>query len=144
MHLTKTSPGSLYVKKSTLPGAGKGLFTKLFIRKGTIITEYKGKITSWEDADHDDGKNAYIYYVNKYRVIDASKNKQWLARYANDAKGLKQVKGLLNNSTYIIDENEKVFIKAFKNIPAGSEILVSYGKKYWEVINKYRKEGIKF
>lgn len=123
-----------------LPGAGKGLFSKVLIKKGTIIIEYRGKITSWEDANHDDGKNAYIYYVNKYHVIDAGKNIKWPARYANDARGIKQIKGLTNNSTYIVDENDKVFIKAFKNIPAGAEILVGYGKRYWEVIKKYMAE----
>ena len=131
----KLSEKKLFVKKSTFPNAGKGLFTKEFIPRGTKIIEYKGKITTWNNADHDDGKNAYIYYVNKDHVIDASKQKKHLARYANDAKGLKKIKDVNNNSTYIT-EDEKVFIKAMKNISPGEEILVGYGKKYWDVIKK--------
>ena len=61
----------LRIKRSTLPGAGKGLFTTKFIPKGTRIVEYKGKITSWKDADTQDGGNGYIYYVKRYHVIDA-------------------------------------------------------------------------
>lgn len=61
----------LYVKKSTLPNAGKGLFTKVFIPKGTRIVEYKGKITTWKEVEDEDGKNAYIFYVKRYHVIDA-------------------------------------------------------------------------
>jgi len=131
------SSKKLLVKKSTLPNSGKGLFTKIDIQKGEKIIEYKGKITTWNDADHDDGKNPYIYYVNKTHVIDAKNTKNFLARYANDANGQKKIKGLLNNSTYSI-QDKKVFIKAIKNISAGSEILVGYGDEYWETRKKYK------
>jgi uncharacterized protein len=130
-----TPKKQLVVKRSLIPNAGKGLFTKTFIPKGQVITEYKGKISTWEDADHDDGKNLYIYYVSKNHVIDAMKYKSSLARYANDANGFKKTRGNANNSTYII-ENDRVFIKAIKNIEPGAEILVSYGKKYWDTLLK--------
>ncbi len=58
------------VKDSTLPGAGKGLFAKESIPKGSRIVEYKGKITTWKDVDNSDGNNGYIYYVKKSHVID--------------------------------------------------------------------------
>jgi len=123
----------LVVKRSHIPASGKGLFTKTFIPKGTKIVEYKGKISTWKEVDHDEGKNGYIYYVNRNHVIDASSYKKALARYANDAKGLKRVKGINNNSIYKHD-NMRVFIESSKDIPANSEILVEYGKEYWEVI----------
>ena len=66
----------LVIKKSTLPGAGKGLFTKKLIPKGTRIVEYKGKITTWKEVDHLDGLNAYIFYINRNHVIDGSKHKK--------------------------------------------------------------------
>jgi hypothetical protein len=123
----------LVVKKSTIPMSGKGLFTKVFIPKNTRIVEYKGRITTWKDVDHNDGKNGYIYYINRNYVIDASPNKKALARYANDAAGLKRVKGVSNNSVYRQD-NMRVYIESTKDIPANSEILVRYGKEYWDVI----------
>ena len=43
------------VKKSILPGAGKGLFAKEMIPKGTRIVEYKGEITTWKEVDHNEG-----------------------------------------------------------------------------------------
>ena len=76
-----------------------------------------------------------IYYVNSKYVIDA-KNNNLPARYANDARGMTKLKGLTNNSEYI-EEGKKVFIKARKNIPAGTEILVGYGKEYWDVIKEH-------
>lgn len=35
----------LFVKKSNIPGAGKGLFPGQFITKGTVISEYQERIT---------------------------------------------------------------------------------------------------
>lgn len=131
----------LVVKNSKIPGAGKGLFTNKMIMKGTRIVEYKGKISKWKDADHKEGLNAYIYYVNKNHVIDASSDKS-LARYANDAKGSKRIEALTNNCKYVQD-NLKVFIEAKKDIPAHTEILVGYGKQYWDIITKNLKESLK-
>ncbi len=122
----------LYVKKSTIPGAGKGLFTKKPIPKGTRITEYKGKITEWKEVKNDDD-NPYIFYITRNHVISAQKHLKVLARYANDARGITRIKGITNNAEFVT-EKKQAFIKAIKDIPAGSEILVGYGKEYWDVI----------
>ncbi|HWB91041.1 MAG TPA: SET domain-containing protein [Puia sp.] len=123
----------LIIKRSTLKGAGKGLFTTKDIAKGKKIVEYKGKITKWKDVDDQGGLNGYIYYVNRNHVIDASDATDALARYANDAKGFARVNGITNNCTYRI-EGLRVFIYSIKNIPAGSELFVGYGKEYWDII----------
>lgn len=130
---------NLLVKTSTLPNAGKGLFTKVFIPKGTYIIEYTGKVSTWKDVDHEDGMNGYIYYLNRNHVINASKTPKALARYANDARGLSNIKGVLNNAVYE-EENKKVYIKAVKDIEAGQEIFVRYGKEYWDVIKENYKD----
>jgi len=123
----------LYVKKSTLPNAGKGLFTKKFIPKGTRIVEYKGKTRTWKEVQADEDESPYIYYVKRNFVIDALNDKKALARYANDARGLERVKDINNNAEYA-EEGTRVFIEAAKDIPAGGEILVGYGPEYWQVI----------
>src|SRR5688572_9130980 len=117
----------LFVKNSTLPNSGKGLFTKKFIPKGTRIVEYKGRVSSWKDVKDEDGKNGYIFYVTRNHVIDALPYPSALARYANDARGLSRIKGLTNNCDYITD-GLKPYIESKKDIPAGSEIFVDYGK----------------
>ena len=121
----------LVVKNSTLPGSGKGLFTKKMIPKGTRIVEYKGRITNWKEMKYA-WENGYIYNVNNNHVIDALPYKKALARYANDAQGLSRVKGITNNCVYVND-GLKVYITSTKDIPAGAEILVRYGKDYWDV-----------
>ena len=130
----------LHVKKSTIPGAGKGLFTKKFIPKGSRIAEYKGKISTWKDVDHHDGLNAYIYYINRYHVIDSSKHKNNLARYANDAKGSENGVKLMNNCYFVIDKC-RVFLESKRDIPPKSELLVGYGKEYWDIIRHNLKEA---
>jgi SET domain-containing protein len=129
----------LYVKRSTIPGAGKGLFTKIDIEKGTRIVEYKGRRTTWKEAGNDP-TNFYLYTINKNNVIDARKTLSALARYANDAKGLTRVKGITNNAVYVND-GLKAFIEASKNIPAGSEIFVDYTQDYWKVLKQNLKEA---
>jgi SET domain-containing protein len=127
----------LVVKRSRIPGAGKGLFTKKPIPKRTRIVEYKGKMTTWKDVDIDEGRNGYIYYINRNHVIDAKPYIKTLGRYANDANGMVKVKGLANNSRYVADLGTmKVYIESVKDIPAGDEILVQYGKEYWDVIKR--------
>jgi uncharacterized protein len=118
-----------------LKGAGKGLFTTMDIPRGTKIVEYRGKVTSWKEVDSQQGLNGYIYYINRYHVIDARPEKEAVARYANDARGIVRTEGINNNCTYII-EGLKVYIKSMRHIPAGSELLVGYGKEYWQIIRE--------
>jgi uncharacterized protein len=122
----------LVVKESTIPGSGKGLFTTKFIPKGTRIVEYKGRITTWKEVKND-SHNGYIYTINSKHVIDALPTLKALARYANDARGLVKIKGITNNCTYVND-GLNAFIESIKDIPAGGEILVAYGKEYWDVM----------
>ena len=125
----------LFVKKSTIPNAGKGLFTKKFIPKGVHVVEYKGKISTWKEVKHEDGKNGYIFYVNRNHVINGLPDKKAKARYANDARGLTRIKGLTNNCEYAV-KGIKAYIESKKDIPAGSEIFVDYGTDYWKVIRE--------
>lgn len=137
--MTKFLDKHLEVKKSTIENAGLGLFTKIDIAKGTTIIEYKGKVTTWEDADKMHGDNPYLFCVNKNHTIDGSKDPKSLAKYVNDAKGLTQIKGLKNNCEYVIYEKNRVFIDAKRDIPAGSELFVGYGKDYWKTIKRNLK-----
>ena len=123
----------LLVKRSMLPGAGKGLFTKKFIPKGTRIVEYKGRISSWRDMSGSGHTSRYIFYVKRDHVIDAGPYKKAIGRFANDAGGLIRRKGL-NNNSYYEQDGLRIFITAQKDIEAGSEILVGYGKEYWDAM----------
>ena len=125
---------ALYVKKSTLPGAGKGLFTKEFIPKGSRITEYKGKVMTWKEVESmADDRNGYVFFFNSKYCIDAWKTKKGVAHYCNDANGITRIEGVKNNTEYVT-EKKRCFIEATRDIPKGSEILVGYGGEYWQAI----------
>lgn len=126
---------ALKVKRSRLPGAGKGLFTTKPIKKDTKIIEYRGEIIGWKDYNErvkrqEDG---YLFYFNRNKCVDAYHTPQYKARYANDAAGIVRIKGLRNNSHYeIIDD--KCFIVAARDIKAGEEIFCDYTRDYWKCI----------
>jgi SET domain-containing protein len=127
----------LYTDDSTIPNTGTGLFTAEDINKGELIVEYTGEITTWDEVKHD-ASNAYIYFVNEDYVINAKNTPGVIARYANDAHGLTRVKGKFNNSKFA-NVDGKIFIKATRHIKAGEEILVDYGKDYWETVRKNKE-----
>ena len=120
----------LFIQPSTLPGAGMGLFTSIDIPRGTLIIEYLGTVTTWNDIKHEID-NPYLCYVNRNHVINGAPHPEHLARYANDAAGPVRLEGTRNNSFFEVD-GSRVFIKATRRIPAGTEIFVNYGKEYWE------------
>lgn len=134
----------LAIKKSTLPGAGKGLFTLKDIKKDQIVCEYEGERITWKQAieRNDENKGGYVYYINKNNCIDAFEFKATFGRYANDAAGVGRIEGFRNNTTYDVVKN-KVFLRATRNLAAGSEIFVSYGRAYWNVMREEMAEAAK-
>lgn len=124
---------NLYVRKSKLPGAGKGLFTKVLIPRGTRIVEYRGTVMTWKEVEKmPDERNGYVFFFTYKYVIDAWKHKG-LAHFANDAKGIERVPGIRNNSEYVT-EGKRCYIEATRDILPYSEVLVAYGAEYWQVI----------
>ena len=123
------------VKRSKIPKAGKGLFTKRDIKKGERVIEYLGEIITDKECERRAEKDqfGYVFYISKQKCIDAHHTPEFLARYANDAKGFTKVKGINNNACYEVSKN-RGWVIAEKNIKAGSEILVSYGAEYWRDI----------
>jgi SET domain-containing protein len=127
----------LQIKKSKLPQAGKGLFTKIDIPKGIRVVEYKGKLRRWKEVKHLDGYNGYLMYISRDAVIDAQPAINTFCRYANDANGFGKIPGLKNNCEYV-SEGTKCYIESLRPIKKGEEILVSYGKDFWKLQRKIR------
>ncbi len=127
----------LYIKKSALPNAGKGLFTKIAILKSERIIEYKGRLERWADVKHEDGYNEYLLQVTARKAIDAKNYPKALARYVNDANGRIKVEGIKNNCEFVSD-GTRCYIEAKRNINRYEEILVGYGRAYWVLNRKIR------
>ena len=134
---------ALIVKRSRLPGSGKGLFTTKKIKKDAKVIEYRGEIINWKEYEKRvaEDKDGYLFYISRNRCIDAYPTPQYKARYANDAMGLSRVKGLKNNCTYQIF-GDQCYIVADRDIKAGEEILVDYTKEYWDCIRYNIRTGL--
>lgn len=140
MLLLQSSIMALIIKKSKLPGAGKGLFTTKAIRKEAKIIEYRGEIIGYKEYRRRARKEQdhYLFYLRKELCIDSLYTPQYKARYANDAAGITRLKGVKNNSDFIIFD-DKCFIVSSRDIKAGEEIFVNYTKPYWDCMRKRMK-----
>jgi uncharacterized protein len=132
---------ALIIKKSRLPSAGKGLYTTKAIRKESKIIEYRGEIIGYKEYRRRARReeDQYLFYLRRNRCIDAMHTTQYKARYANDAAGITRLKGLRNNSDYVI-YGSKCFIVASRDIKAGEEIFVNYTRSYWDSMRKRLKK----
>lgn len=138
----------LIVKESTIPGAGKGLFTESDIPKGELVVEYTGDVMTMKEVRERYGEEIqtapYLYFISYQKCIDAMYTPDSLARYANDAEGFVIIEGLKNNAEFT-NVRGVPFIISTKKIKAGSEILVSYGGDYWKIKKQQlaEEQGIK-
>lgn len=134
---------ALVIKKSKLPGAGKGLFTTKAIRKDAKVIEYRGEIIGYKEYRRRARKEQdhYLFYLRRELCIDSLYTPQYKARYANDAAGITRLKGIRNNSDFIIYD-DKCFIVSSRDIKAGEEIFVNYTKPYWDCMRKRMKRKV--
>ena len=139
----------LYLKKSLIPGAGKGLFVKKTFKRGDIVCEYEGEFLPWSVCEKraEEGYEGYVFFINNKRCVDAYFTPEAMGRYANDAKGIGRVEGLRNNAQYEIkvrNGEKRVFIVATRTIHPDGEVLVDYGSDYWKNLEKtkhlYKKQ----
>lgn len=123
---------NLEVKESKIKGAGKGLFTKVHIKKGQLISRFTGELIENEKVEDLNSNEKFLYLIEwdeKYTLNVEHSN--CFAKYANDAEGIKKTKMFSNNSEMCWKKND-LFLRAIKDIKEGDEIYVSYGKQYWE------------
>lgn len=126
----------LYVKDSQIPNSGKGLFTSIDIEKNEIISKFIGEILSDYESDirSNSGDDDYFMNLPSGKILDC-KLTDCFAKYANDSEVMPS--GFKNNSFISMDDEDNVVLVAKRDISAGEEIFVGYGKKYWKR-NKYR------
>ena len=125
----------LYLRKSSISGSGKGLFTVKEIPPKTRIAKYTGTIKT--RTAYDAKPSGYGVGLPRGKVMDAASTQSGIARYANDCRTanqrLKQCKG--NNSKFNVSARagtSSVWLTSTKRIPANTEIFVSYGGRgYW-------------
>ena len=159
-----TLNNNLEIKQSKIKNTGNGVFTKVDIQKGQIVTIYSpsyiivDKKVYTPDNEiitdiaiikdlHSKYKDYDIrYYNTTIMAIPHFRSPKYLGHLIND-KGYKLgkiYKSQLNNCQFY---NNGLEIISTRDIKAGDELYVTYGKKYWYdilvEIGKSRNEIIK-
>lgn len=117
----------LVVKKSKV--AGLGLFTLKSIKKGDFICFYKGHYLNYEQfcVKYQNNSPSYVFQVSKNLFIDAKDCLEQYGRYINSASHT----AYSQNCIFKINQRTKtVSVYAKSDIPANSELFISYGKSY--------------
>lgn len=119
-------PSYIKIKKSTIKGAGKGVFATCMIPKGTRLGFYKGVCTQ---PGSESPSSAYLMDISfggkSYVVIDANNEKRsnW-TRFVNCPEKA-------SHANVIFRQYGKImYYIADKNISKGDELFVWYGEDY--------------
>ena len=141
----KSKKDNIYIKKSTIPNIGNGLFAKKNIKSGTIIIKFTGKLRMPSEKILSSRSN--IYFIDEY-VLECPLSD--LASFANDSidftkesrklmKALKSTEPFYKkyNNTKInlyIKTNSKLhraYLVATEDINENEEIFCHYGFQHW-------------
>ncbi len=131
----------LYFKDSTISGAGDGVFVDSFVPAGTKLGQYKGKlITSMNTLDNKD----YVWRLDPpvrkgkkvYNFIDG--HSTWISKSRNH---MAYVNGAANDSQRQLincemeQKDDKIYYIASRDIHPGEELIVDYGRGYFDSRN---------
>jgi hypothetical protein len=119
---------------------GKGLFTTRDIKKGERVCTYMGEYIDNDEALRrcDAGIDQFLVETVNDGILD-SMPIFCHAMYANDAAGITRMEGIRNNCKIEIEDGGPRMV-ATRNIKAGDEILVGYGRVYWNNVKRRLKE----
>lgn len=107
-----------FALKRTLTGLG--LFTNKDIPAGKRIVEYVGPVVTTEEVDRRRGK--YFFEIDENFSIDGSPRSN-IARYINHS---------CRPNAEAFVTGRRIWIWSKKNIKAGEQITINYGKTYFD------------
>lgn len=137
---SKVTPPELIISKSSICGAGLGVFAAAPIRKGTIVSNYEGQIRKEEDCFQKElSQNRFLWDLTglcKGFVVDSSDpTKSNFARYINHNK--RERRNLIALG-HMPKGRPTVSFIATRDLQMREELFVDYGEEYNRVL---REEG---
>jgi hypothetical protein len=154
MHLLKED--KLRVMPSSIPNAGRGLFTVETIRPNDVVGEYAGPIVqNWNMPQHDDDDYMFTTTGNKVnpRVTITARNPldSTVTRFINDGTRQRRNNVKFTNSRIIPCHRNNfaaIQMRALKRVRGTpdepKELFAAYGEGYWndEQAKKEKKKGV--
>ena len=114
------------VRRSTIPRAGKGLFTRVPIAEGDTIGYYTGRVIGEDEFnDPDRPFSAYVLWVCRTHIIIGEGPEANYTRYINHSDD--------PNAFLVVSTRWKsARFEALRDIEPGEEIFFDYGDDYWD------------
>jgi SET domain-containing protein len=119
----KSSPPRQRIQTRRSGVHGKGVYALVDLAEGETLIEYTGEIISWDEAllrhphDPKDPHHTFYFHIDEDRVIDA--------KYGGNSS--RWINHSCDPNCVADEEGGRVFIRALRNIPAGSELFYDYG-----------------
>ncbi len=123
------------VKRSTIPRAGQGLFSKVSIEAGDTIGPYTGKILTDKQANSEP-------YVNSLYLVWVCKD-CWIwgeGEFASYTRFINHDDNRPNAELVTTSRWRKARIAALRRIRPGEEIFFDYGESYWDCVDINKEE----
>jgi SET domain-containing protein len=109
---------------------GRGVYATRLISEGTRIIEYTGQRVSWESApDDDNDPHTFNFGLENGKVINAEIN-------GNEARWINHS---CDPNCEAIDEDDRIFIYAMRDIEPGEELFYDYALEIDEPITEKSK-----
>lgn len=123
------------IKRSSIPRAGKGLFSKVTILPGDTIGPYAGKVLTDSQANSEPYVNSlYLVWICKDCWIWGEGSKASYTRFINHDDARPNAE-LITSSRW-----KKARIAAMRRIRPGEEVFFDYGESYWDCVDIRKTE----
>jgi SET domain-containing protein len=109
---------------------GRGVYARQLIARGTRIIEYTGERVSWEAAPDDENPHTFNFGLDNGYVINPEVG-------GNDARWINHS---CDPNCEAVEEDDRIFIYAIRNIQPGEELLYDYHMELDEPITESTKK----
>nr|XP_009664087.1 PREDICTED: PR domain zinc finger protein 12 [Struthio camelus australis] len=122
-------PSEVIIAQSSIPGEGLGIFSKTWIKAGTEMGPFTGRVISPEHVDLCKNNNLMWEVFNEDGTvryfIDASQedHRSWMT-YIKCARNEQE------QNLEVVQIGNSIFYKAIEMIPPDQELLVWYGNSH--------------
>ncbi|KAI1709141.1 histone-lysine N-methyltransferase PRDM9 [Ditylenchus destructor] len=125
----RTLPGYLFVATSSIPNAGKGVFSKVDIPVGVVYGPYEGILRKDQRRAECDGYSWEIKHGSETVYVDGRD-----ARYANWMRFINSSRFEAEQNLIAFQYGGSVYYRVFRPIDREKELLVWYGESFGKAL----------